>query len=236
MSDPSFIHLRLHSEYSIVDGIVRIDDAVDRAVADRMPALALTDLSNLFGMVKFYQAARGKGIKPIVGCDVWISNEANRDQPHRLLLLCRNRQGYLRLCDLLTRAYRSNQHRGRAEVRREWFADGGSDGLIALSGAHFGDVGQALLQANRAQAQELAAEWQRLFPGAFYLELQRTGLPQADAHVRLVLSLASELRLPVVATHPIEFLAPDDYKAHEARVCISEGYMLADKRRPRVFT
>ena len=236
MSDPSFIHLRLHSEYSIVDGIVRIDDAVASAVADRMPALALTDLSNLFGMVKFYQAARGKGIKPIVGCDVWISNEANRDQPHRLLLLCRNRQGYLRLCDLLTRAYRSNQHRGRAEVRREWFADGGSDGLIALSGAHFGDVGQALLQANRAQAQELAAEWQRLFPGAFYLELQRTGLPQADAHVRLALSLASELRLPVVATHPIEFLAPDDYKAHEARVCISEGYMLADKRRPRVFT
>jgi DNA polymerase-3 subunit alpha len=236
MVDPSFIHLRLHSEYSIVDGIVRIDDAVGLAVADRMPALALTDLSNLFGMVKFYQAARGKGIKPIIGCDVWISNDANRDQSHRLLLLCRNRQGYLRLCDLLTRAYRGNQHRGRAEVRREWFADGGSDGLIALSGAHFGDVGQALLQANRAQAQELAVEWQRLFPGAFYLELQRTGLPQADNHVRLALSLASELQLPVVATHPIEFLAPDDYKAHEARVCISEGYMLSDKRRPRVFT
>ncbi|OIP17665.1 MAG: DNA polymerase III subunit alpha [Betaproteobacteria bacterium CG2_30_59_46] len=236
MSDPSFIHLRLHSEYSIVDGIVRIDDAIASAVADRMPALALTDLSNLFGMLKFYKAARGKGIKPIVGCDVWISNDANRDQPHRLLLLCRNRQGYLRLCDLLTRAYRSNQHRGRAEVRREWFADGGSDGLIALSGAHFGDVGQALLQAKRAQARELAVEWQRLFPGAFYLELQRTGLPQADAHVRLALSLASELLLPVAATHPIEFLAPDDYKAHEARVCISEGYMLADKRRPRVFT
>ncbi len=236
MVDPSFIHLRLHSEYSIVDGIVRIDDAVGLAVADRMPALALTDLSNLFGMVKFYQAARGKGIKPIIGCDVWISNDANRDQPHRLLLLCRNHQGYLRLCDLLTRAYRSNQHRGRAEVRREWFADGGSDGLIALSGAHLGDVGLALLQAKRAQALELAVEWGRLFPGAFYLELQRTGLPQADAHVRLALSLASELRLPVVATHPIEFLASDDYKAHEARVCISEGYMLADKRRPRVFT
>ena len=243
MSDPSFIHLRLHSEFSIVDGMVRLDvgknhscPPVERAVEDGMPALALTDLSNLFGMVKFYKAARGKGIKPIIGCDVWVSNESNRDQPHRLLLLCRNRQGYLRLCDLLTRAYRSNQHRGRAEVRREWFADGGGDGLIALSGAHLGDVGQALLQAKRAQAQELAAEWQRLFPGAFYLELQRTGLPQADAHVRLALSLASELQLPVVATHPIEFLAPDDYKAHEARVCISEGYMLADKRRPRVFT
>ncbi|MDD5242067.1 MAG: DNA polymerase III subunit alpha [Sulfuricella sp.] len=236
MSDPTFIHLRLHSEYSIVDGIVRIGDAVGLAVADKMPALALTDLSNLFGMVKFYQGARGKGVKPIIGCDVWISNETNRDQPHRLLLLCRNRLGYLRLCELLTRAYRTNQHRGRAEVRREWFSEGGSDGLIALSGAHLGDVGAALLQENRAQAKELAAAWAKLFPGAFYLELQRTGLPQTEAYVRQAVSLASELKLPVVATHPIEFLSPDDYKAHEARVCISEGYMLADKRRPRVFT
>ncbi|MCE5180329.1 MAG: DNA polymerase III subunit alpha [Betaproteobacteria bacterium] len=236
MPDPTFIHLRLHSEYSIVDGIVRIGDAVALAVSDQMPALALTDLSNLFGMVKFYQAARGKGIKPIIGCDVWISNETNRDQPHRLLLLCRNRQGYLQLCDLLTRAYRSNQHRGRAEVRRDWFENGGSDGLIALSGAHFGDVGAALLQDNNAQAKELASAWSQLFSGAFYIELQRTGLPQTEAYVRQAVRLASELHLPVVATHPIEFLAPDDYKAHEARVCISEGYMLADKRRPRVFT
>jgi DNA polymerase-3 subunit alpha len=236
MPDPSFVHLRLHSEYSIVDGIVRIGDAVGRAAADRMPALALTDLSNLFGMVKFYQAARGKGLKPIVGCDVWISNDANRDQPHRLLLLCRNRQGYLRLCDLLTRAYRSNQHRGRAEVRREWFEGDGSAGLIALSGAHLGDVGQALLQDNRAQAKELAANWARLFPGAYYLEIQRTGLPQAETQLRHALAVADELKLPVVATHPIEFLSPDDFKAHEARVCIAEGYMLADKRRPRHFT
>ncbi len=243
MSDPTFIHLRLHSEFSIVDGMVRLDAGkdhacppVEKAAADGMPALALTDLSNLFGMVKFYTAARGKGVKPIIGCDVWISNEANRDQPHRLLLLCRDRLGYLRLCDLLTRAYRTNQHRGRAEIQRAWFENGGSDGLIALSGAHLGDVGQALLQGNRAAARELAADWQRLFPGAFYLELQRTGLPQAEAHVRQAVGLAAEMNLPVVATHPIEFLVPDDFKAHEARVCISEGYMLADKRRPRAFT
>src|SRR5512143_3461475 len=106
MSDPAFVHLRLHSEYSVVDGIVRIDDAIKCAVADRMPALALTDLDNLFGMVKFYKSARGKGVKPVVGCDVWISNDANRDQPSRLLLLCRNRAGYLRLCELLSQAYR----------------------------------------------------------------------------------------------------------------------------------
>ena len=108
---PSFVHLRLHSEYSVVDGIVRVDDAVAAAAADGMPALALTDLSNLFGMVKFYKAARGAGVKPIVGCDIWLTNEADRDKPFRLLLLVQNHAGYLRLCDLLTRAYRSNQYR-----------------------------------------------------------------------------------------------------------------------------
>jgi DNA polymerase-3 subunit alpha len=236
MSDPAFVHLRLHSEYSVVDGIVRIDDAIKRAQADRMPALALTDLGNLFGMVKFYKAARGKGVKPVAGCDLWITNDANRDQPHRLLLLCRNRTGYLRLCDLLSQAYRTNQHRGRAELRREWLEEGGAEGLIALSGAHLGDVGQALLQENMAAARERAEVWARIFPGAYYIELQRTGLPQADAQARRAADLAAELGLPVVATHPIQFLAPDDFKAHEARVCIAEGYMLADKRRPRAFT
>src|SRR5262245_24707392 len=116
---PSFIHLRLHSEYSIVDGIIRIDEAVEAAAADGMPALALTDLSNVFGMVKFYQAARESGVKPIAGCDIWLENEADRDKPHRLLLLAQSRAGYLRLSELLTRAYRSNQYRGRAELDRK---------------------------------------------------------------------------------------------------------------------
>ena len=120
MSAPSFIHLRLHSEFSIVDGIVRIDEAVQRASVDAMPALGLTDLSNTFALVKLYTAARAKGIKPIIGCDVWISNESNRDQASRLLLLCRNRAGYHTLCELLARAYRENQHRGRAEIDRKW--------------------------------------------------------------------------------------------------------------------
>src|SRR5215813_14046741 len=118
MPAPSFIHLRLHSEYSIVDGIVRLEEAVEAAAADGMPALALTDLANVFGMVKFYQAARELGIKPIIGCDVWLENEGDRDKPHRLLLLVQSRAGYLTLCTLLTRAYRSNQYRGRAEIRK----------------------------------------------------------------------------------------------------------------------
>ena len=151
-ASPSFVHLRLHSEYSIVDGIARIDDAVARAAKDGQPALALTDLANLFGMVKFYKAARGAGVKPVVGCDVWIENEAERDKPFRALLLVKNRVGYGRLCELLTRAYLSNKFRGRAELKREWFAGAGAtEGLIALSGAMAGDVGQALLQRQCAR-------------------------------------------------------------------------------------
>jgi len=154
---PSFIHLRLHSEYSIVDGIVRLEAAVAAATADDMPALALTDLSNVFGLVKFYEEARGKGVKPIIGCDFWLENEADRDKSYRGLLLCQSRAGYLKLCDLLTRAYRTNQYRGRPELKKSWFAEG-TEGLIALSGAHHGDVGQALAADNGKQAQRLARE------------------------------------------------------------------------------
>ena len=141
---PPFVHLRLHSEFSITDSIVRIDAAVARARAERMPALAITDLGNLFGAVKFFKAARGGGIQPIIGCDVWIENDKNRDQPSRLLLLCRDQAGYLNLCRLLTRAFRENTWRGRAELNRKWLS--GADnaaataGLIALSGAALGEI------------------------------------------------------------------------------------------------
>jgi DNA polymerase-3 subunit alpha len=235
MSFPSFIHLRCHSEYSIVDGMVRVDDVVKRAAADRMPALALTDLSNLFGAVKFYKSARGKGVKPVIGCDVWLENENNRDQPYRLLLLCQSHAGYLRLCDLITQAYLHNQHRGRAEIKREWL-ETENDGLILLSGAMLGDIGQALLAGNDAQARKLAEGWQQCFPNRFYIELQRAGHEQEEAYISWALALATEMGLPPVATHPVQFLDTDDNKAHEARVCIAEGYVLADKRRPRNFT
>ena len=236
MSEPRFVHLRLHSEYSILDGTVRIDDAVARAVQDAMPALALTDLSNAFGLVKFYKEARERGVKPILGCDVWITNEIERDKPGRLLLLCQDRAGYLRLCELLSRAYRGNQHRDRAEVRKDWLRELGTDGLIALSGAMLGDVGMALLADNRAAAEATARAWAQLFPGRFYIELQRAGHPQEDLYVSTAAQLAARLKLPVVATHPIQFLTREDFKAHEARVCISQGYVLSDRRRPKDFT
>ncbi|MFN0314790.1 MAG: DNA polymerase III subunit alpha, partial [Burkholderiales bacterium] len=233
---PAFIHLRLHSEYSISDGIVRIDDAVEKAVNDGMPALALTDLSNVFGLVKFYQAARAGGIKPLVGCDLWLSNEKPGEKPTRFLLLCQNRPGYLRLCELLSRAFRVNQHRGHAQVLPEWFDELGTEGLIALSGAAMGDVGQWLAAGNAKSAKACAKRWGAWFPNRFYLEIQRTGAAGEETLLQQTLALASELRLPVVATHPVQFLERDDYRAHEARVCISEGYILSDKRRPRTFT
>jgi DNA polymerase-3 subunit alpha len=247
-----------------VDGIVRIDDYVQCAVDDQMPALALTDLSNLFGAIKFYKAARGKGLKPVLGCDVWLENTVNRDQPSRILLLCQSSAGYLLLCQLISRAYLSNQYRGRAEFKREWFVECGTEGLLLLSGALAGDVGQACTQDNHALACKLARDWQALFPDRFYLEVQRASSDalnqnvqraSSDAlnqnvqrthngaqksheeeyiqHVRLI---ASELNLPVVATHPIQFTIADDFRAHDARTCIAEGYVLADTRRPKNFS
>ena len=235
MPQPSFIHLRLHSEYSISDGMVRVDEAVAAAKRDAMPALALTDLNNFFGLVKFYKAARGEGVKPIIGCDVFISNDADQDRPYRMLLLCQSGAGYLLLCRLLSRAYLENQHRGRAELRREWFHQQ-TGGLIALSGAHLGDVGSALLSGNAALARKFAREWAGLFNNRYYIEVQRTGFADEEHHLHAATQLAVELGLPVVATHPVQFLSAEDFKAHEARVCIAEGYVLNDKRRARAFT
>jgi len=234
MAAPRFVHLRLHSEYSVSDGIVRIEEAVERARADAMPALALTDGGNLFGMVKFYGAARAAGVKPVIGVDCWLQNDADRDKPFRLLLLCASRAGYLRLCDLLSRAWLRNQHRGRAELAREWLQD--AEGLIALSGAASGDVGQALLAGHDEAAERLAQGWAALFPGRYYLELQRAGQPHAEALLARSVALASRLGLPVVATHPVQFLDAGDFRAHEARVCIATGHILGDQRRPRRFT
>ncbi|MBC9073720.1 DNA polymerase III subunit alpha [Thauera sp. CAU 1555] len=235
-SEPRFVHLRMHTEFSVVDGIVQIDQVLKAAADDGMPALGISDLANLFGMVKFYKGARGRGIKPIVGVDAWITNDAERDKPTRVLLICKNREGYGQLCELLTRAFLDNKYRGRAELRRDWFEGGAASGLICLSGAMHGDIGVALANGNAAQAEELAAEWARLFPGAFYIELQRAGHPGTERYIRQAVQIAGKLGLPVVATHPVRFLKPDDFRAHEARVCIAEGYVLADKRRPKNFT
>ena len=225
MAAPRFVHLRMHSEYSVSDGIVRIEEAVARAEADGMPALALTDAANLFGMVRFYRAAREAGVKPLIGADCWVQNEADREKPYRLLLLCASHAGYLGLCELLSRAWLRNQYRGRAELAIDWLDR--TDGLIALQALH-ADHGEA--------AERLAHAWADRFPGRFYIELQRYGQPHAEALVARSVGLASRLGLPVVATHPVQFLDAEDFRAHEARVCIASGHILGDPRRPRRFT
>ncbi|RCS58425.1 DNA polymerase III subunit alpha [Parvibium lacunae] len=231
-----FVHLRCHSEFSVVDGIVRIGDLVKKAAADNMPAVALTDVSNLFGMVKFYRAARGKGVKPIVGADVWITNEADRDKPFRGLLLVKNKSGYLQLCALLSRAFLENTWRDRAEIKFSWFEEMGCKGLIALSGAQHGEVGMALAAGNQAGAKAAAERWAAQFRASFYLEIQRYGQAGAEVAVHDTVALATQLHLPVVATHPIQFLQPEDYRAHEARVCIADGEILSNPRRNKRFT
>ncbi len=235
MGGPRFVHLRLHSEYSVSDGIVRIDDAVQRAAQDGMPALGLTDAANLFGMVKFYMAARAAGVKPIIGADCWIENGADRDKSYRLLLLCASRTGYLRLCELLSRAWLKNQHRGKPLIARGWL-EAGTEGLIALSGGPAGELAAALLSDQAESAERLAAGWAALFPGRYYVEVQRAGQPNTEALVSRSVVLAARLKLPVVATHPVQFLDAEDFKAHEARVCVAQGYVLGDQRRPRQFT
>ena len=247
MALPRFIHLRLHSEFSITDGVVRIDDAVAAAVKDDMGALALTDLSNLFGLIRFYTAARAGGIKPIAGADVWVSNPQDPDQPYRLLLLVQNHSGYLNLCQLLSRASLDNQTRGRAEVNMDWFSEPAAKaedkaakrtlafGLIALSAGRNGEVGLALLGGQEDQAKQAAIRLEKLFPKSFYIEVQRGGHPQDEQHLQKACHLASELDLPVVATHPVQFMQKSDFTAHEARVCIAEGELLGNPRRQKKF-
>jgi len=234
-TSPPFVHLRVHSEYSVVDGIVRIPDLVKKVASFQQPAVALTDLGNVFGLIKFYKAARRQGVKPIVGSDVWIQNDADRDRPFRALLLVCEHAGYLRLCELLTRAWLDNQYRGRAELRAEWLRES-NQGLILLSGARAGDVGQALESGNPDEAERLARAWARDFPDRYYLELQRSGAEGDEPYVQAAVQLALRTGIPAVATHPVQFLEPGDFRAHEVRVCIADGEQLGNVRRVRRFT
>ena len=231
-----FVHLRLHSEFSIVDSTCRIDDVVQVAADDQQPALAITDLSNLFGAIKFYKAARGKGVQPILGAEIFL--EGLGVDPlalSRVMVLVQSPKGYLNLSELLARAWTQNLVKNNAVVKLAWLQEL-SEGLILLSGAQAGPVGQALMQGDTSRATEIALQLASIFTHRFYLELQRAGRPEDNAHVVAAVKLASRLSLPVVATHPVQFLTQDDYESHEARVCISEGEILGNQRRVRKFT
>jgi len=231
-----FIHLRLHTEFSVVDSTCRIDEVVGAAVADGQPALAVTDLNNLFGTVKFYKEARAHGVKPLIGVEIMLEGlGSDATACSRMVLLVQNRQGYLNLSELIARAYTRNIVKGQAVVRLEWLRELHA-GLIALSGAQAGPVGQALVQADTARAMDAALQLAAVFPHRFYLELQRAGRADDESHVAAAVALAARAGLPVVATHPVQFTRPEDFEAHEARVCIADGEILGNPRRVRRFT
>ena len=236
MSASPFVHLHLHTEYSLVDSTVRVAPLMQRCAEDGMPAVALTDQNNLFGMVKFYRAAVAAGVKPIIGADLLIANEDDDSRPLHLILLCQDAVGYRNLSQLLTRAFLEGQVRGVALVHRDWLTRDSCEGLIALSGGLHGDVGHALHNDHYDLAQSLLDGWQQIFGDRYYLELVRTGRPGEEDHVQASLKLASDTRTPVVATNDVRFLRQGDFEAHEARVCIHDGRALADADRSHDYS
>jgi len=240
LNKTQFIHLRCHSEYSIADGIVRIPDYTKRAEGEGMPALALTDMSNIFGAVKFYKAAIEKGIKPIIGCDIWIENLLNRDQPSRSLILCQSQSGYLNMSKLISKAYLENQYRGRAEIKADWLLNEFNEDLIVLSGGMSGQIAKLILQDKFDEAEKTLIKWKDNLGDRFYIEIQRNGIEknkdEQEKYIQQVIYLAEKHEVPVVATHPIQFMNKEDFRAHESKTCIAEGYILGDKRRPKSFT
>ncbi|HET7675199.1 MAG TPA: DNA polymerase III subunit alpha, partial [Gammaproteobacteria bacterium] len=232
----SFVHLRVHTEYSLVDSVIRVPELMDAVAALRMPAVGLADQSTLFALVKFYRQAEKRGIKPVVGADVWVRAGEPQDPPYRLTLFCRDQRGYRQLSELVTRSFLEGQHLGMPLIERGWLDDGLSEGLIALSGAREGDVGRLLLAGHSEAAAAAAENWARLFPDAYYLELIRTGREGEEAYLAAAVALAADKGLPVVATNDVRMLVREDFEAHEARVCIHDGRTLDDPRRVRRYS
>jgi DNA polymerase III subunit alpha len=231
-----FVHLRLHTEYSLSDSVVRVPELVAAVAAAGMPAVAVTDQNNLFAMVKFYREALRCGVKPLVGVDLLVREEGERVSPTRLTLLCQSQSGYRNLARLLTRAYLEGQERGTPRIERSWLSATALEGLIALSCATEGDVGRALVNAREREAERALDAWQALLPGRFYLELQRLGRASEETYVAAAVTLAARRGVPVVATNDVRFLSAAQFESHEARVCIQDGTLLADPGRARRYT
>ena len=231
-----FVHLRVHTEYSLVDSLVRVDPLVDALERLEMPACAVTDQGNVSSLVKFYRAAFDRGIKPLIGADVWIAESVDDREPARLTLLCQNRSGFKRLSALLTRSAAAGHVAGRSVLRKDWLTLDALEGLIGLSGAQAGELGRALAPGRDARAPEILDYWRTLLPGRFYLELQRLGRAGEGPYLKRAVELAAARGVPVVATNEVCFLARDDFEAHETRVCIGQGATLEDPARARLYS
>ncbi len=232
---PEFVHLRVHSEYSLSDGIVRIKPLVKAVAGQGMPAVALTDRANFFALIKFHKACYGAGIKPIYGADFVLRDDEDPDHVSQLVILARSNEGYANLRLLISKAYQEGQQQGKPYLHRSWLADH-REGLILLSGGREGDVGQFLLAGKQEQAKARLQRWQQEFPDCYYLELQRTSREYEEDYLHAAVELALECACPVVATNDVQFLETDEFEAHETRVCISEGRTLDDPRRPRRYS
>jgi len=231
----SFVHLRLHTEYSLVDGLVRIKPLVKTLVGMNMPAVAVTDQNNMCSLVKFYKNAMGAGIKPICGADLWLSNKDPDAPLSRISLLVMNAVGYRNLTELISRGFIDGQRNGSIIIEREWVAEA-SEGLIMLSAAKEGEIGLALLSDNAEEAEALAREWMAVFPDRFYIEVQRTSRPNDEEHLHAAVALADRIGAPLVATNDVRFIKQEDFEAHETRVCIGEGRALDDPRRSKNYS
>ena len=230
-----FVHLRVHSEYSLADGLVRVKELVSEVRSQGMPAVAISDISNLFALVKLYQTSLEQGIKPIVACDVLVEDLDNKDKPSTLVLIAQTAVGYHGLCRLLSKAFTDGQASGKPSLSREWIRQEAQD-LIALSAALDGDIGQAIVAGNLKDAVRRVAYWQEIFPERFYIELQRTGAAGEADYVSTALDVARETHCPVAATNNVRFLHKTQFDAQEVRVCIHQGRTADDPRREKRYT
>jgi len=234
MTSP-FIHLRVHSDYSMMDGLNKVKPLLEKVSDMNMPAVALTDQMNMCGLVKFYSECHDRGIKPLIGTDFWVTNEAFDDTPFRLTLLAMNNEGYKNITILISKAYLRGHIAHRAVIDQSWLAEH-AEGVIVLSGAQAGDVGVALTKNNQALLDTSLAFYQTHFPDRFYLELLRTGRPGEEDYLHRAVDLAEQAGLPVVATNEVCFVSSEGFDAHEIRVAIHDGYTLEDVRRPKKYS
>ena len=234
MSSP-FIHLRVHSDFSMMDGLNKVKPILGKVAALEMPAVAITDQMNMCGLVKFYSEAHNLGIKPIIGTDFWVTNEAFGDEPFRLTLLAMNDEGYKNITILISKAYLRGHLAHRAVIDQAWLAEH-AEGVIILSGAQHGDVGVGLMKNNAKLLDSALAFYESYFPDRFYLELIRTGRQGEEDYLHHAVELAEQRGLPVVATNEVCFIDREGFEAHEIRVCIHDGYTLDDNRRPKRYS
>ncbi len=230
-----FVHLQIHTEYSLIDGIVRIKPLIQKAIDCGMPALAVTDHCNLFTAVKLYQAAINRGIKPIFGSDLQVRHDHGSDKTSLLTVLCANQRGYKNLTRLISTAYTDGQSSGTPVVEKAWLAEN-KEGLIVLSGGIHSDIGQAIVNDQAALAEAYLTDWLALFHEDYYLEVHRVGFANENTYIQAVIQLAQQFAVPIVATNKVRFLDKEDFEAHEARICIQGGYVLQDPKRPQLYT